>query len=70
MIKESDTIDYTPKVLARSSRTVQSGWTFNYAIRDNEGSSVRTASGTKLTVTGDEVHEHGGLNIHITASKS
>lgn len=70
MLKENDSVDYTPKVLSRSTRTVQSGWSFAYVIRDNSGSTVRSSNGSKLSVAGTEVHEHGGLNIHITASKS
>lgn len=71
MVKESDTVTYTPQVLARSSRAVQSGWTFSFTLRDNKGNTVRTAANVKtFQVTGAEVHEKGGLNIHITASKS
>ena len=71
LVRQGDTVTYTPQVLARSSRAVQSGWKFSFVARDNDGSIVRQASNVSaFVVEGSEVHEHGGLNIHISASKS
>lgn len=70
MIKEGDTVSYSPTVLARSSRAVQTGWSFTFTLRDHTGTVVRTGTGTTFTVTGEEVKEHGGLNVHIIATKS
>lgn len=70
LVKQSDTVTYTPQVLARSTRAVQSGWSFSFVLRDNDGSVIRSSSGTTFSVEGAEVHEYGGLNIHISASKS
>lgn len=71
LVKQTDTVTYSPQVLARSSRTVQTGWAFSFTLRDNNGNTVRSASGVStLTVEGTEVYENGGLNIHITATLS
>lgn len=71
LVKQEATVTYTPQVLARSSRTVQSGWAFSFVLRDNTGNTIRSGSSiTTFNVTGEEVHENGGLNVHISASKS
>lgn len=70
MVKEGDTVVYRPSVLARSSRAGQTGWSFTFTLRDHNGNTVKTATGTSLTVTGAEVMEKGGLNVHIIATKS
>jgi hypothetical protein len=71
LVKIGENVTYTPSVLARSSRVIQSGWTYAFTLRDNAGNTVRTAAGVStFQVTGAEVHEKGGLNTHIVASKS
>lgn len=70
LVKQSDTVTYTPQVLARSTRAVQSGWSFSFVARGNDGGVIRSSSGSTFSVEGAEVHEYGGLNIHISASKS
>lgn len=69
MVKESDTIVYTPSVLARSSRAVQAGWSFSFTLRDNSGNTVRSATAQTFQVTGSEVHAKAGLITHIIARK-
>ena len=55
----------------RSTRVVQSGWSFSFRVLDNQGVTKKTASNaTSFTVTGDEVHSYNGTNVHITATKS
>lgn len=70
MVKEGDTVTYTPSVVARSGLKVQTGWAFTFTLRDHTGATIRTATGKTLTVTGTEVMEKGGINVHITATKS
>ncbi|MBO7267538.1 MAG: hypothetical protein J6V12_07215 [Bacteroidaceae bacterium] len=70
LVKQSDSITYTPQVLSRSTGSIQSGWSFAFVARDNDGRVVRSSSGSTFSVEGAEVHEYGGLNIHISASKS
>lgn len=71
LVRQSDTVTYTPQVLSRSGNTVQSGWEFSFVARDNEGNVVLQSSKVStFSVEGSLVHEHGGLNIHISASKS
>ena len=71
LIKQNESVTYTPQVLARSSRAVQSGWKYTFIARSNNGSIIRQASNVStFSVEGSEVHEYGGLNIHISATKS
>lgn len=70
LVSSKDTISYTPAVVQRGSGAVQSGWTFSFAAIDNEGSTVKSSTGNTFSVTGEEVHSHGGLNIHLSARKS
>ncbi len=71
LVKRSETVTYTPQVLARSSRTVQSGWSFSFTLRDNNGDTVRSASNTtSFSVTGEELAERGQMSVQITATKS
>jgi hypothetical protein len=70
LVRDTDTITYTPSVLARSSGKQQTGWTFTYTLRDNLGETIRTASGATCKVTGEEVRAAGGILMHITAGKA
>jgi hypothetical protein len=70
LVRETDTIKYTPSVVARSSGAVQPGWSFTYTLRNNVGGTARTSSGTTFQVTGTEVKAAGGLVLHISASKA
>lgn len=71
MVKKSESVTYTPSVIARSTRVVQTGWSFSFRVLDNSGTTQKTASNaTSFTVTGEEVHSYNGTNVHITATKS
>lgn len=70
LVKEDDTVVYTPSVLARSTRVVQTGWSFTYTVFDNKGAVKKSGSGTSFTVTGKEVHSFEGTNVHIKATKA
>lgn len=71
MIKKTDTVIYTPAVLNRSTRAVQTGWTFSFSAIDNAGTTKQSASGaTSFTITGENVHSWNGCNTHITAHKA
>ncbi|EJX03098.1 hypothetical protein EVA_08789 [gut metagenome] len=70
LVKEDDTVVYTPSVLARSTRTKQNGWTFTFTIYDNKGAVKKSGSGATFTVTGKEVHSWEGTNVHIKATKA
>lgn len=70
LVSSTDTISYTPSVVQRGSGAVQSGWTFGFSAMDNEGNTVKSGTGSSFSVTGEQVKSHGGLNIHISASKA
>lgn len=71
LVKKGESVTYKPSVIARSTRVVQSGWSFSFRVLDNQGVTQKTASNaTSFTVTGDEVHSYNGTNVHITATKS
>ncbi|MFR9506784.1 MAG: hypothetical protein SNG69_08930 [Rikenellaceae bacterium] len=70
-VKTTDTVTYTPKVYCRSTGALQSGWSFSYSLTDNDGEVLRESSSsvTSFSVAGSDVHEHGTINVNITASK-
>ena len=71
MVKKTDSVTYTPQVIARATRTVQTGWTFGFRVLDNQGNTKKTAANaTTFTVSGEEIYSWNGTNVHITATKS
>ena len=71
LVKQGESVTYRPSVIARSTRVVQTGWTFSFRVLDNQGVTMKTSSNAaSFTVTGEEVHSYNGTNVHITATKS
>lgn len=70
LVKDGDTVTYTPTVLKRAGNVLQSGWTFSFVLRDNAKNVVRSATAATFSVTHAELKQHGELTTHITATKS
>lgn len=71
LVKKGETVTYTPTVLDRSSRTVQSGWAFSFVAFDNSNTTKQSSSNaTSFSVTGDNIATWLGCHVQITASKS
>lgn len=70
LVKEGDTVTYSPTVLKREGNAVQTGWAFTFVLRDNDKNVIRSSTGNTFTVTHTELKEHGELTTHITANKS
>lgn len=63
-------IKYSPLVRRRGQSSNESGWSFQYVLSDVKGSTVRTASGSSITVQYAEILEEGcDLDLFITATK-
>lgn len=70
LVKDGDTVTYSPAVLKREGNAVQTGWTFAFVLRDNDKNVIRSATATIFSVTHTELKQHGELTTHITATKS
>jgi predicted RNA-binding protein with TRAM domain len=76
ILSVGDTTSYTPKVLSRKDKTVQSGWTFAFTLTDNEGNVVDGGTitsnngSTTLSVDYALVKKYDGLNVRVTATKA
>jgi hypothetical protein len=70
LIRATETVTYTPQVLARASRTTQTNWTFSYAILDYNGSTIvsGSVSNGKFNVSGATVQEYGQVTVYIEAT--
>lgn len=63
-------ITYTPLVRRRGQSKNETGWSFSYVLSDAKGSTVRTASGSSVTVDYTEMLSAGtDLDLLIIATK-
>lgn len=70
LVKEGQTVTYTPSVVKRQGSVVQSGWSFSYVTHNSEGVVVKSGSGTTYSITYDELKTNGELTTIITATNS
>lgn len=70
LVKDGDTVTYTPTVLKREGNVVQTGWTFTFTLRDNDKNVIRSATAATFSVTHAELLQYGELTTHITANKN
>ncbi len=71
MVKEGDTVVYRPSVLpAQQPRRADGVVVHIHPARPQRQHRKDSHLSTSLTVTGTEVMEKGGLNVHIIAMKS
>jgi predicted RNA-binding protein with TRAM domain len=75
VLRKTESVSYTPRVLSRGKNTVQAGWAFAFGLTNGAGEAVSAGTVTTkdgsstLSLDGATVKQHGGLTVCVTATK-